>query len=181
MERGYGITRAYRVVNEDVAIEFSVQRLFSSREVRVLGRCSVRVSFCVSLLAVDKECIRGIVRACGGVNDNVAIEYSCNSFSQRFFLIFFRFRSITLAAVVKRINSFPSNTPTSNLQNFILERNRFSRSISQKTVLDCDDESPLCFVAYSTEYTPPTLPTHRTELISPHRFLNDSHRCDSSL
>ena len=39
-----------------------------------LGRCFVRVSYCVLLLAVDIECSRGIVRVCGGVNDGVAIE-----------------------------------------------------------------------------------------------------------
>jgi len=34
-----------------------------------LGRCLVRVRYCVSLLAVDIECGKGIVRACGGVNE----------------------------------------------------------------------------------------------------------------
>ena len=40
----------------------------------VLGRCSVRIGCCVSLLTVDTECSRGNVKVCGGVNDGVAIE-----------------------------------------------------------------------------------------------------------
>ena len=40
----------------------------------VSGRCSVHVGCCVSLLVVVIECIRGIMRACGEVNEAVAIE-----------------------------------------------------------------------------------------------------------
>jgi len=38
------------------------------------GRCSVRVGYCVSQVVVVMECSKGIVRAYGGVNDDVAIE-----------------------------------------------------------------------------------------------------------
>ena len=41
---------------------------------RDLGRCSVRVGCFVSLLVVDMVCSTGIVRACGGVDEDVAIE-----------------------------------------------------------------------------------------------------------
>jgi len=41
-----------------------------------LVRCSVRVGYCVLLLAVDIEYITRIMRVCGGVNDDVANEYS---------------------------------------------------------------------------------------------------------
>jgi len=40
----------------------------------ILRGAFVRVRYCVSLLAVDMRCIRGNVRACGGVNKDVAIE-----------------------------------------------------------------------------------------------------------
>jgi len=40
-----------------------------------LGRRSVRVGYCVSLLVDDMECGDGVVRVCGGVNEDVAIEY----------------------------------------------------------------------------------------------------------
>jgi len=46
------------------------------KEVVVSGRCSVRVGCCVSLLLVVMECSTGIVRVCGGLNEDVAIEYS---------------------------------------------------------------------------------------------------------
>ena len=39
-----------------------------------LGRCFVRVGCCVSQVFVDFESISGIVRAFGGVNEDVAIE-----------------------------------------------------------------------------------------------------------
>ena len=45
-------------------------------EGRCLGRCSVRVGCCISLLVVFTECIKGIVRVQGGVNEAVAIELS---------------------------------------------------------------------------------------------------------
>ena len=43
-------------------------------EGRVLGRCSVSVGYCVSLLATGMKCSNGIVRVCGGVDKGVAIE-----------------------------------------------------------------------------------------------------------
>ena len=46
------------------------------KEVAFLGRCFVSVGYCVSEVFVDMECSRGIVRACGGVNEDAAIEYS---------------------------------------------------------------------------------------------------------
>ena len=39
-----------------------------------MGRCFVRVGYCVFLDIVDIECSRGIVGACGGVNDGVAMN-----------------------------------------------------------------------------------------------------------
>ena len=45
---------------------------FRRREVRVLGRWFVRVSYSVSLLVVDMVFSQGIVRVCGGDNDDVA-------------------------------------------------------------------------------------------------------------
>jgi len=44
------------------------------KEVRVLGRCFVRVGCCVSQVFVVIECGTGIVRVCGGVDEDVAIE-----------------------------------------------------------------------------------------------------------
>ena len=41
----------------------------------ILERSFVRVSCCVSNLVVDMECNKGIVRAYGGVNEDVAIDY----------------------------------------------------------------------------------------------------------
>ena len=43
-------------------------------EVAFLGRCSVRVGCCVSLLEKDMKCSTGIVGVYGGVDDVVAIE-----------------------------------------------------------------------------------------------------------
>ena len=43
-------------------------------EVVVLGRCSVRVGCCVSLLVVDVECICRILMVFGGVYIVVTIE-----------------------------------------------------------------------------------------------------------
>ena len=44
-------------------------------EVAFLGRCFVRVGCCVSQVDVVMECSTVIVRAFGGVNNGVAIEY----------------------------------------------------------------------------------------------------------
>ena len=52
--------------NEDVAVFVE--------EVVVLGRCSLSVSYCFWLFFADMKSITGVVRACGGVNDAVAIE-----------------------------------------------------------------------------------------------------------
>ena len=46
------------------------------REVAFLGRCFLRVCYCISLLVVDMKCSTGIVRVCGGVNEVVAIEHT---------------------------------------------------------------------------------------------------------
>jgi len=43
-------------------------------KVVVLGRCFVRVGYCVLLFVVVMVCSTGIVRVCGGVNYIVAIE-----------------------------------------------------------------------------------------------------------
>jgi len=40
----------------------------------IVQECSVRVSYCVSLLVVDMYCGDKITRAYRGVNDDVAIE-----------------------------------------------------------------------------------------------------------
>ena len=58
------------------AIEFVAlcSSCFRQREVSYSGRCSVRISCCVSQIAVFVKCIRGIVGVCGGVNEVVAIE-----------------------------------------------------------------------------------------------------------
>jgi len=62
--------RALGVVWE-VGVVWGFARKFS-----VLGRCSVRVGCCVSQVAVIMACRKLIVRACGGINDDVAIDYS---------------------------------------------------------------------------------------------------------
>ena len=43
---------------------------------RELGRCFVSVGYCVLQVVVVTEYIRGVTRACGGVNEDVAIEYN---------------------------------------------------------------------------------------------------------
>jgi len=43
-------------------------------EVCVLGRCFVRLGYCVSKVFVFVECSRGNLDVCGRVNDDVAIE-----------------------------------------------------------------------------------------------------------
>ena len=75
MEYGEWIARAYREVIEDVAINVVRSSCFCQGG-QYLGRCSVRVGCCVSLLVVVKECITGIERVCRGVYNAVAIEYS---------------------------------------------------------------------------------------------------------
>ena len=39
-----------------------------------MGRCSVHVGYCVSQVVVFMMCSRGIVRVCGGVNEDGSIE-----------------------------------------------------------------------------------------------------------
>ena len=39
-----------------------------------LGRCSVRVGYCVLLLVVTMECGTGIVRVCSGVSELVSVS-----------------------------------------------------------------------------------------------------------
>ena len=43
-------------------------------EVVFLWRCSVRVGCCVFRFVIDEGCRTGIMRACGWVNEVVAIE-----------------------------------------------------------------------------------------------------------
>jgi len=43
-------------------------------EVRVLGRCSSRVSCCVSQVFVDMGGSRGDVKVCDGIDKDVSIE-----------------------------------------------------------------------------------------------------------
>jgi len=75
MDCGDRIVRAYRGVNEDVAIDGDCEWLLSSGgrdfgEVLRTHRLLRFASFCIV------KCSTGIVRVCGGVNEDVAIEYS---------------------------------------------------------------------------------------------------------
>ena len=67
MECGGWNVRAYRGVNEDVAMKGSRSSCFRSREVAFWGTCSVRVGYCVSQVVAGVERSWGIVSMCGGV------------------------------------------------------------------------------------------------------------------
>ena len=45
------------------------------REVAFLGRCSVHVGYCVSLVVIDIASEDGILRAYRGANEDVAVEF----------------------------------------------------------------------------------------------------------
>jgi len=68
MECGGGrIVRAYRGIDEDVAMSAACSSCLPSGACN-LGRCSLRVGYCVFQVFVDIYCIRGNVRVRGGVN-----------------------------------------------------------------------------------------------------------------
>ena len=62
------------MIRELVRVENSATK--ASEDKSTIGRMSVHVFCCVSLLAVDKDCGEGNTRAYREVNEDVAIEYS---------------------------------------------------------------------------------------------------------